>query len=48
MSELTVMAPAPAFAIVNGAPFNQLPDDLYIPPDALEVFLDLFEGPLDL
>ena len=48
MSELAVMAPAPAFAIVNGAPFNQLPDDLYIPPDALEVFLDLFEGPLDL
>jgi segregation and condensation protein A len=37
-----------AFAIVNGAPFNQLPEDLYIPPDALEVFLELFEGPLDL
>ncbi|MEQ1559972.1 MAG: ScpA family protein [Methyloglobulus sp.] len=37
-----------AYAIVNGAPFNQLPEDLYIPPDALEVFLDLFEGPLDL
>jgi segregation and condensation protein A len=37
-----------AFALVNGAPFHQLPDDLYIPPDALEVFLDLFEGPLDL
>jgi segregation and condensation protein A len=35
-------------AMVNGAPFNQLPEDLYIPPDALEVFLDLFEGPLDL
>ncbi len=42
------MDQAPAFAIVNGAPFNKLPDDLYIPPDALEVFLDLFEGPLDL
>ncbi|MDD1630333.1 MAG: segregation/condensation protein A, partial [Methylococcaceae bacterium] len=40
--------PPDAFAIVNGTPFNQLPDDLYIPPDALEVFLDLFEGPLDL
>jgi segregation and condensation protein A len=38
----------PAYAIVNGTPFNQLPEDLYIPPDALEVFLDLFEGPLDL
>ncbi len=37
-----------AYAIVNGAPFNQLPEDLYIPPDALEVFLELFEGPLDL
>ncbi len=37
-----------SFAMVNGAPFNQLPEDLYIPPDALEVFLDLFEGPLDL
>ena len=34
--------------MVNGTPFNQLPEDLYIPPDALEVFLDLFEGPLDL
>jgi len=43
-----VMKQAPSFALVNGAPFNQLPDDLYIPPDALEVFLDLFEGPLDL
>lgn len=28
--------------------FEQLPQDLYIPPDALEVFLDAFEGPLDL
>jgi segregation and condensation protein A len=37
-----------AVAIVNGTPFNQLPEDLYIPPDALEVFLELFEGPLDL
>lgn len=37
-----------AFAIVNGAPYNQLPEDLYIPPDALEVILELFEGPLDL
>ena len=48
MSAVAVMEPAPVFAIVNGAPFSQLPDDLYIPPDALEVFLDLFEGPLDL
>lgn len=36
------------FAMVLGEPVNQLPHDLYIPPDALEVFLDAFEGPLDL
>jgi segregation and condensation protein A len=36
------------FAIVQGAPLLTLPLDLYIPPDALEVFLDAFEGPLDL
>ncbi|MEW5781593.1 MAG: segregation and condensation protein A [Pseudomonadota bacterium] len=31
-----------------GEPLPELPRDLYIPPDALEVFLDAFEGPLDL
>jgi segregation and condensation protein A len=36
------------FAIVQGQPQYELPKDLYIPPDALEVFLDAFEGPLDL
>ena len=36
------------FAVVQGAPLLTLPQDLYIPPDALEVFLDAFEGPLDL
>lgn len=36
------------FAIVQGEQITQLPQDLYIPPDALEVFLDAFEGPLDL
>ncbi|MBK1718986.1 segregation and condensation protein A [Thiocystis violacea] len=35
-------------AMVQGSPFLTLPQDLYIPPDALEVFLDAFEGPLDL
>jgi len=35
-------------ARVYGEAFNDLPFDLYIPPDALEVFLDSFEGPLDL
>ena len=36
------------FAMVEGRPVTQLPLDLYIPPDALEVFLEAFEGPLDL
>lgn len=35
-------------AVVRGEPQFQLPKDLYIPPDALEVFLEAFEGPLDL
>ena len=37
-----------AIALVNGVPFTEIPIDLYIPPDALEVFLETFEGPLDL
>jgi len=37
------------FAIVQGTAITELPKDLYIPPDALEVFLaESFEGPLDL
>ena len=36
------------FAVVQGKPFSELPRDLYIPPDALEIFLEAFEGPLDL
>ena len=36
------------FAIVDGEPVTQLPQDLYIPPYALKVFLEAFEGPLDL
>lgn len=32
---------------VAGQPVEQLPEDLYIPPQALEVFLEAFEGPLD-
>jgi len=35
-------------AIVRGEPMLQMPQDLYIPPDALEVILEAFEGPLDL
>ena len=36
------------FALVQGQPVTEVPHDLYIPPDALEVILDAFEGPLDL
>jgi segregation and condensation protein A len=36
------------FAIVHGKGITELPKDLYIPPDALEVILEAFEGPLDL
>lgn len=36
------------FAVVEGEPVTELPRDLYIPPDALQVFLEAFEGPLDL
>ncbi|QOW23639.1 ScpA family protein [Lysobacter sp. H23M47] len=35
-------------AMVHGQPVLQIPQDLYIPPDALEIILDAFEGPLDL
>ena len=37
-----------AVARLYGEPLFDLPADLYIPPDALEVILDAFEGPLDL
>ena len=45
--------PAPAqaempFAVVEGQPITEMPRDLYIPPQALEVFLEAFEGPLDM
>ena len=36
------------FAFVHGTAVTELPRDLYIPPDALEVFIEAFEGPLDL
>ncbi|WKJ92468.1 ScpA family protein [Methylomonas montana] len=45
---LPVEIASPPLALVQGQPYQDLPDDLYIPPDALEVFLDAFEGPLDL
>ena len=46
--ELVEPAQAAPIARVYGQPLLELPQDLYIPPDALEVFLEQFEGPLDL
>src|SRR5689334_24927507 len=46
--ELTPTQVGTPVAVVNGEPVTQLPRDLYIPPQALEVFLEAFEGPLDL
>ncbi len=51
MTEILVENPpneAPPIALVEGEPFVDLPEDLYIPPGALEVCLETFEGPLDL
>jgi segregation and condensation protein A len=53
MAEAPAIEPPPEqvempFAVVNGEPVTQIPRDLYIPPQALEVFLEAFEGPLDL
>lgn len=45
---MNASADSPAFARIAGAPLLALPQDLYIPPDALSVFLETFEGPLDL
>src|ERR1700722_2547459 len=39
---------APHTIMVRGQAFTVIPKDLYIPPDAMEVFLEAFEGPLDL
>ena len=41
-------AAAPHVAKLYGEPLPELPKDLYIPPDALEIYLESFEGPLDL
>ncbi len=54
--DATLHSPAPAhpqqqempLAVVHGQAVLQIPQDLYIPPDALEVILEAFEGPLDL
>lgn len=42
------LVPSPVIAMIAGQPFTELPQDLFIPPDALEVLLDTFTGPLDL
>ena len=47
MSETAALPLAPVVRIY-GEPLIELPADLYIPPDALEVLLDAFQGPLDL
>ena len=47
MLESQAVASQPV-ARVRGEPLMQMPTDLYIPPDALEVILEHFEGPLDL
>jgi segregation and condensation protein A len=49
--QASVPPPAQAempFAVVDGQPITEMPRDLYIPPQALEVFLEAFEGPLDM
>jgi segregation and condensation protein A len=45
---LPVQLELPVFARLYGEPLGALPKDLYIPPDALEIFLEAFEGPMDL
>ena len=46
---IAVPASAPVrFATIYGEPLTEIPADLYIPPDALEILLDAFQGPLDL
>jgi segregation and condensation protein A len=44
----TLPLPVPPFARIYGEPLVEIPTDLYIPPDALEILLEAFQGPLDL
>ena len=48
MSETIPLPLTPPFARIYGEPLIEIPTDLYIPPDALEILLDAFQGPLDL
>ena len=45
---MTVENSVQPLALYRGEPVLEMPGDLYIPPDALRIFLDTFEGPLDL
>lgn len=47
-SAINTNSPAPVVALVQGEPWAAFPKDLYVPPDALEVALETFAGPLDL
>ena len=48
MIDTNLFSAGKQFAMVQGRPLSEIPGDLYIPPDALEISLDDFEGPLDL
>ncbi|MDH4150996.1 MAG: segregation/condensation protein A [Betaproteobacteria bacterium] len=47
-AEIPAVTDAAPVAMVYGQPMLEMPQDLYIPPEALEIFLEQFEGPLDL
>jgi len=48
MNDFAPSQTANPIAKIYGEPLTEIPGDLYIPPDALEIFLDTFQGPLDL
>ena len=48
LADMPVVVDQVAVARLYGEPLFAMPQDLYIPPDALEIFLEAFEGPLDL
>ena len=48
IKNMTVENSVQPLALFRGEPLLEMPGDLYIPPDALRIFLDTFEGPLDL
>ena len=48
MSDTAQLPLAPPLARIYGEPLTEIPSDLYIPPDALEILLEAFQGPLDL